>query len=144
MDGNLTLVCVLGVSNSRDHSDYEIVRQLREAGIGLVLVSSRPHAEAVNRSKFIGINTIEKDSLVLDSNDFAKVIGGVICFSCKKTFCQCANDADQNPRLKNLEEFRRITKYLKVMSSASFFEKYSLLVGYKNVGRLTAYMGTED
>jgi hypothetical protein len=90
-------------------------------GVSLVLVSSRPHAEAVNRSKFIGINTIEQDSLVLDSKDFAKVVGGVICFSCKKTFCQCIDDADHNPRLKNLEEFRRITKYLKVMSSSNFF-----------------------
>jgi hypothetical protein len=102
-EGALTLVCVLGVSSSRDHSDYEIVRRLKQVGVNFVLVSSHPHKEAVSRSKFIGINTIEHDSLVLESKDFAKVVGGVICFTCKKTFCQCPNDNDYDPRLKNLE-----------------------------------------
>lgn len=58
------------------------------------------------------------------------IVGGVVCNVCKKSLCVCEDKSNHRPKLKNLEEFRRITKYLKVMSNATFLQKYALLVGY--------------
>ena len=68
----------------------------------------------------------------------------MICFNCKKSYCACEEEEDNDPRLKNIEEFRRITRYFRVMSTATYFEKYALMVGYRNVRRFTAYMGIES
>lgn len=39
------------------------------------------------------------------------------------------------PVLKNLDDFRRIIRYLKVMSDATYYHKYCLAVGFKGIGQ---------
>jgi hypothetical protein len=78
----------------------------------------------------------------MEGEDLMKLIGGIICFKCKKSFCVCEKIEKYNPKIKNLEEFRRITKYFKVMANANYYHKYSLVVAFQNIGKKIAYMGT--
>lgn len=144
VERKLVFLCLLGVSGTRDHSEYEIVRKLKESGINLVLVSNQGFEEAVNRSKYIGISTVEEDSLALQGADFMRIVGEVICQICKRCICSCEDSKSYQPRLKNLEEFRRITKYLRVVSSATYQHKYALLVGFSNIGCRTACLGGDS
>jgi magnesium-transporting ATPase (P-type) len=66
--------------------------------------------------------------LALKGADYLDLVRGVVCHKCKKSICNCLEN-DYVPTLKNMDEFQRIIRYLRVLGEADYYSKYALMVG---------------
>lgn len=74
---------------------------MKKMGITLSLVGNREHDEAISMGKEMGLILVDKPSIQLTGYDFHKVVGGIICKSCKKSICTCTNVGKYERVLKN-------------------------------------------
>ena len=54
-----------------------------------MIVSSCDLGEAILRSKYIGVNALEQETLALRGEEYINLIGDVQCSDCKKSICTC-------------------------------------------------------
>ena len=95
----------------------------------------------------------------ITGNSFYNIIGGLICEECKKdtNFCKCpkteaeakqiAKEKKEDPKpvkkdaVKKIDNFKKITKNLKVMARSQPIHKYALVLGLKSLGSVVAVTG---
>ena len=95
----------------------------------------------------------------ITGNSFYNIIGGLICEECRKdsNFCKCpkteaeakqiAKEKKEDPKpikkdaVKNIDNFKKITKNLKVMARSQPIHKYALVLGLKSLGSVVAVTG---
>jgi hypothetical protein len=97
-----------------------------------MLVSDSGMQEAVTKSKHIGVNAIEQETLALTGAEYMKLIGDIQCSTCKKSICTCEVKFEV-PKVKNVAQLRHIQRSFRVMGEASAEQKYALMVGLDNI-----------
>ena len=102
---------------------------------------------------------LENQPKALTGNTFYNAVGGLICEVCQEdtNICKCPktfNEAKQlalknneDPKkvkkdiIKNMENFKRLTKNLKVMARSQPLHKYALVLGLKSLKNVVAVTG---
>ena len=102
---------------------------------------------------------LENQPKALTGNTFYNAVGGLICEVCQEdtNICKCPktfNEAKQlalknneEPKkvkkdiIKNMENFKRLTKNLKVMARSQPLHKYALVLGLKSLKNVVAVTG---
>lgn len=74
---------------------------MKKMDITMTLIGNREHEEAISIGKEMGLILVDKPSIQLTGYDFEKVVGGIICKSCKKSTCACNSLGKYRPVLKN-------------------------------------------
>ena len=121
-----------------------------------------PDPELINdstkRDNYIK-SLLENQPQALTGNTFYNAVGGLICEVCQEdtNICKCPktfNEAKQlalknneEPKkvkkdiIKNMENFKRLTKNLKVMARSQPLHKYALVLGLKSLKNVVAVTG---
>ena len=121
-----------------------------------------PDPELINdstkRDKYVK-SLLENQPKALTGNTFYNAVGGLICEVCQEdtNICKCPktfNEAKQlalknneEPKkvkkdiIKNMENFKRLTKNLKVMARSQPLHKYALVLGLKSLKNVVAVTG---
>ena len=106
------------------------------------------------------INTLlENQPQALTGNSFYNAIGGLICDVCKEdtNICKCPKTESEAKQMalknnspqsrvkkdiiKNMDNFKKITKNLKVMARSQPLHKYTLVLGLKSLKNVVAVTG---
>lgn len=83
-----------------------------------MLVSDCNLEDAVIRSKHIGVNGIDQQTLALTGEEYLNLIGDVQCSDCKKSICICQIKF-VDPKIKNMAQLRHIQRSFRVVGEAS-------------------------
>ena len=79
-----------------------------------MLVSNCQLQEAVMRSKHIGINGAEQETLALTGEEYLNLVGDVQCSECKKSICACEIKF-VDPKVKNMSQLRHVQRSFRVV-----------------------------
>jgi Ca2+ transporting ATPase len=117
---------------------------------------------AVAIAKSANIIKPNEEYQALSGSEFYNKIGGVFCFNCSLdvNMCTCPKNVNQaiglfgedqddefyesklcDQKIRNMDEFKRITKNLKVIARATPMDKYALIVGLKELDHVVAVTG---
>ena len=105
-------------------------------------------------------NVIRDQPRVLNGDTFYEIIGGLICKECDQdvNLCKCPKTEEEARQLaereeneevldikkeqvKNIKNFKKITRNLKVIARAQPIHKYALILGLKYLGNVVAVTG---
>ena len=102
---------------------------------------------------------INNPPIEINGETFYKLIGGIYCSTCNKSsnFCKCpktyaeaellSNDYNlpfqplRNDKIKNIENFQKITSKLRIMARSKPIHKYALVLGLKELNYIVAVTG---
>ena len=118
-----------------------------------------------NNSSSINIINNEEEELInnppveINGDLFYKLIGGIYCSTCNKStnFCKCpktyaeaellATNSNlplqplRNDKIKNIDNFKKITSKLRIMARSKPIHKYALVLGLKELNYIVAVTG---
>ena len=120
-------------------------------------------SDKFSRDEYID-NTLINEPQILTGNTFYEIIGGIFCKQCNKdiNFCNCPktdeearklaeknveNNLDnvvcdiRNEQIRNMENFKKIIKNLKVIARVEPIHKYALVLGLKTLKNTVAIVG---
>ena len=102
---------------------------------------------------------INNPPIEINGDMFYKIIGGIYCSTCNKSTqnCKCpktyaeaeivANNLNipyqplRNDKIKNIENFKKITSNLRIMARSKPIHKYALVLGLKELNYIVAVTG---
>ena len=118
-----------------------------------------------NKSSITSNGNNEEEELInnppieINGDMFYELIGGIYCSTCNKSthFCKCpktyaeaellSNNYNlpiqplRNDKIKNLENFKKITSKLRIMARSKPIHKYALVLGLKELNYIVAVTG---
>jgi P-type Ca2+ transporter type 2B len=156
------LVGIFAIADSLRPGVEDSVKTCNNAGINLVMITGDNIETAVAIAKSANIIKANEEYQALSGGDFYNKIGGVFCFNCNLdvNMCTCPKNISQarglfgddledefyesklcDQKIRNMEEFKRIVKNLKVIARATPMDKYALIVGLKELDHVVAVTG---
>ena len=178
---DLTLLAIFGIRDSIRPGVKEAVLKCKEASVNVIMITGDnintacsiakecniiPHnALLTNNSDEVEENEeylerlLKNPPVEINGNIFYKLIGGLICDTCKKDTneCNCPKteaEAEQTAKekqipkqkikcdkVKNMENFKTIVSKLKIMARSQPIHKYALVVGLKELDYVVAVTG---
>ena len=105
------------------------------------------------------LNNLNNPPIEINGDVFYEIIGGIYCSTCNKNqgLCTCPKtyaEAEliskntnmpiqllKNDKIKNMENFKKITKNLKIMARSKPIHKYALVLGLKELNYIVAVTG---
>ena len=144
----LVFCAFIGIKDPLRDGVEETVRKCKAAGIKIRMITGDNKITAREIARECGI--LDKKSVVMEGEEFMKLIGGVVCSSCRTAECKCPRSkalADAQNRvvrvdtIANASEFDRIYKNLDVLARARPQDKYALVIGLKERGYVVAVTG---
>ena len=98
----------------------------------------------MTRAKYLGVVSAEEETVSLHGSDLIQMAGDLVCSRCRHSVCLCEREDPHACEFKYLEKFSRITRYLRVLSEATYWHKYALQVGYNNLKSRTCCFARID
>lgn len=125
------------------------------AGINVIMVTGDSYEIAVAIARSANIIRQGIDYRAMKGPDFYKAVGGVDCVTCNQEIARCycprtASEAEarnmdesklRKEKVRNMDEFKKIIKDLKVIARARPFDKYTLVLGLKELHNVVAVTG---
>ena len=117
------------------------------------------HNSSFSNSKNEEEELINNPPIEINGDMFYKIIGGIYCSTCNKSnqSCKCpktyaeaeilANNLNipyqplRNDKIKNIENFKKITSNLRIMARSKPIHKYALVLGLKELNYIVAVTG---
>ena len=105
------------------------------------------------------LNNLNNPPIEINGDIFYEIIGGIYCSTCNKNhgLCQCPKtyaEAEliskntnmpikslKNDKIKNMDNFKKIIKNLKIMARSKPIHKYALVLGLKELNYIVAVTG---
>eukprot|EP00922_Rhytidocystis_sp_ex-Travisia-forbesii_P001202 GHVS01001690.1.p1 GENE.GHVS01001690.1~~GHVS01001690.1.p1 ORF type:complete len:1084 (-),score=158.98 GHVS01001690.1:635-3787(-) len=148
------LTC-LGIAGIRDPVRDEVpsaVRTCQTAGINVRMVTGDNIETAKQIALKCHIYKPEAGGLAMLGPDFYKLIGGVVCQTCKTEICECptnekaAKDKSKSQKVRvdvlgNQTAFDNIADKLQVLARSQPTDKYALVTGLLSRGAVVAVTG---
>ena len=147
---NFTLIAVLGVRDEPRKEVPDAIKKCHRAGITVRMVTGDNIITAKAIAKDVGIIEEGKDFIAMEGPEFSKLVGGVICKSCKTNICDCpltkkkAEEMNVEMRVDTIgngEEFDKIQDKLLVLARSRPEDKYTLVTGLRERGNVVAVTG---
>ncbi|CDJ41512.1 Ca2+-ATPase, putative [Eimeria tenella] len=146
------LVClgIFGIMDPVRDEVPEAVEKCHQAGINVRMVTGDNLITAKAIAKKCHIFNEERGDMAMLGPDFTKLVGGVICQTCRTAMCGCATDAKtaeaegKNLRVDvigNMDAFERIWRRLQVLARSQPSDKYVLVTALKQLGQVVAVTG---
>lgn len=146
-----TMIALLGIKDILREEVPGAIRACKTAGVRVRMVTGDNLLTARAIAVECGIiNQDDKDSIVMNGQDFINAVGGVVCSKCKTKVCDCPTDKEtaeaqkltlRKDTILNGEEFDRIINRLDVLSRSRPEDKYALVVGLIERGNVVAVTG---
>eukprot|EP00742_Colponemidia_sp_Colp-10_P000696 GILJ01000758.1.p1 GENE.GILJ01000758.1~~GILJ01000758.1.p1 ORF type:complete len:1153 (-),score=201.35 GILJ01000758.1:459-3812(-) len=148
-----TELTMLGIAGIQDPVRREVpgaVRACQKAGITVRMVTGDNLTTAKAIGKDCGIYHPETGGLAMEGPEFVRMVGGLVCKSCRTTVCECARDTTSAKKMKkplrvdtiaNGEEFDKVWPYLEVLARSRPEDKYCLVTGLMERGQVVAVTG---
>ena len=152
-----TMISIIGIRDSLREGVDEAISKCHLGGINVIMVTGDNIDTAV---------AIAKDCRILKSNDdeskasmlgsvFFEAIGGLICDICKLNSekCKCPKSIQEaksknieiekicKHKINNIKKFEDIVSNLKVLARSRPEDKYTLVLGLKELGHVVAVTG---
>ena len=146
---DLTFLALIGFKDTLRENIVKSIEACKQAGVRTRILTGDNKRTAIEIGKEAGILT-ENNSLVLEGSEFQALTGGIVCLSCRVKVCECERDLNDAIRKKknlridtiaNPKEFDKIMPYLDVLARCTPEDKYSLIVGLRERGRVVAVTG---
>ncbi len=120
----------------------DAVENCRSAGINVIMVTGDNIDTAVSIANDCGIVQKEEDFIALEGADFYNQVGGLCCQSCygEATVCKCKRESKKE-KIRNINAFCKIASNLKVIARARPNDKYTLVVGLRELENVVAVTG---
>ena len=117
------------------------------------------NSSSINESKNEYDQLINNPPIEINGDIFYKIIGGIYCSTCNKSTnnCKCpktyaeaellANNLNipyqplKNDKIKNIDNFKKITSNLRIMARSKPIHKYALVLGLKELNYIVAVTG---
>ena len=117
------------------------------------------NASSINENKNEDEQLINNPPIEINGDIFYKIIGGIYCSTCNKSTnnCKCPKTYAEsellsshldiplqplkNDKIKNLENFKKITSNLRIMARSKPIHKYALVLGLKELNYIVAVTG---
>ncbi|OEH76738.1 putative Ca2+-ATPase [Cyclospora cayetanensis] len=147
---NLICLGIFGIQDPVRDEVPEAVMRCHQAGINVRMVTGDNIITAKAIAKKCNIFSEERGDLAMLGPDFTKLVGGVICQTCRTAMCGCATDAKtaelegKNLRvdvIADIEAFERIWGRLQVLARSQPSDKYVLVTALKQLGQVVAVTG---
>ena len=141
LESNLTLIAIAGVMDPLRLEIKEAIQKCRTAEITVRMVTGDNLSTAVAIAKEANIISADCDDSVLFSDDhyfvmegkrFREMVGGLVYE---------VEDGREVGKVKNLEEFKKIEKQLRVLARSTPEDKYILVTGLKQLQNVVAVTG---
>lgn len=155
-----TLICIVGIKDVLRNGVPDAIKSCQSAGINIIMVTGDSKETAVSISQECGIWNLPYDTQIpefycLTGVEFYNKIGGLECETCsnniKNCFCpktkreallnNVPEDKIQKQRIKNISEFSKIIKDLKVLARSRPLDKYALVMGLRKLDNVVAVTG---
>lgn len=156
---SLVIIGLVGISDTLRPKVPESVLKCQRAGITVVMVTGDLKDTAVAIAK--NCNIIDRNEeangklVAMTGEEFYTRIGGLSCDTCgsKVEVCTCPKTKSQakqrgidtkkvrKDKISNMEEFKKITKDLRVIARCRPMDKYALVVGLRKTGNVVAVTG---
>jgi P-type Ca2+ transporter type 2B len=142
----------LGLFGFKDFLRENVAKSIetcKQAGVRTRILTGDNKRTAIEIGKQAGILS-DNNALILEGSEFQALTGGIVCLSCRVKVCECERDLNDAIRkqkklridtIANPKEFDRIIPYLDIMARCSPEDKYSLVVGLRERGRIVAVTG---
>ena len=146
-EASINVIMVTGDNIQTAHS---IAKECNIIGQKSILETELPKEE---------INLLNNPPIEINGDMFYEIIGGVYCSTCNKTtnFCKCPKtyaEAEllssnfnlpiqplRNDKIKNIDNFKKITSKLRIMARSKPIHKYALVLGLKELNYIVAVTG---
>jgi Ca2+ transporting ATPase len=156
------LVGIFAIADTLRPGVEESVKICNNAGITVVMITGDNIETAVSIARSANIIKPSEEYQALSGSEFYNRIGGVFCFNCSMDVAMCTcprsvaqakslfgDDLDEefltsklcDQKIRNMNEFKKITKSLKVIARATPMDKYALIVGLKELDHVVAVTG---
>lgn len=147
-----TLVSIIGIKDIIRPEVPGAVKKCQEAGIIVRMVTgdNKITAQAIAKECYIlpqdksELDNQRSKDIVMEGPEFYDRMGGLICknANCMKdaSKCECGSELI-NEGVKNLNEFKKIHKTLRVLARSRPEDKYLLVTGLKELGDIVAVTG---
>ena len=136
LESELTLICIVGIQDPLRDGIPEAVGRCKKSGITVRMVTGDNLDTARAIAKNAGILNEKEAALKyswMDGPTFREEVGGLIEVTNK--------DNTTSERVKNEEKFIEIISQLRVLARSSPQDKYLLVTGLKNQGKVVAVTG---
>ena len=150
-------VCIAAIKDSLREGVENAVKVCQRAGINVVMITGDNEDTAFSIAKDCGIvaqNDL-KDNVTISGEAFYNSIGGIECITCssKVELCNCPRTKEQadkremtedqmrKEKIGNMEEFKKITKNLRVIARSRPDDKYALILGLRKLQNVVAVTG---
>ena len=140
---NFTLGGIVGIKDTKRVGVEIAVESCKKAGIQVIMVTGDNLETAIAIARDC---KILKDELPMNCSvlgpDFYRKIEGLYCEECtlSKDLCKC-DPKDRKLRIKNMEQFEKIAKTLKIMARSRPEDKHALVMGLKHLKNVVAVTG---
>eukprot|EP00743_Colponemidia_sp_Colp-15_P000130 GILK01000149.1.p1 GENE.GILK01000149.1~~GILK01000149.1.p1 ORF type:complete len:1077 (+),score=234.49 GILK01000149.1:103-3333(+) len=146
------MICI-GIVGIEDPVRDEVppaVKKCHQAGITVRMVTGDNLTTAKAIGKDCGIYHPETGGLAMEGPEFVRMVGGLVCKTCRTTVCDCARDNTTAKKTKKPlrvdtiakgEEFDKVWPYLEVLARSRPEDKYCLVTGLMERGQVVAVTG---
>uniref|UniRef100_A0A0G4IAJ6 Cation-transporting P-type ATPase N-terminal domain-containing protein n=1 Tax=Chromera velia CCMP2878 TaxID=1169474 RepID=A0A0G4IAJ6_9ALVE len=152
MEAEMTLLAITGIRDPVRDEVPTAVATCHKAGVNVRMVTGDNIETAKQIARQCKILTDDKGGIALLGKDFYKLVGGVICKKCRTETCACPADEAEKAQSKsnepvredvigNPENFRKIMPHLQVLARSQPSDKYALVTGLKQEGKVVAVTG---
>jgi len=139
---DFVFIGVAAIKDTLKPNVKQSVANCRSAGINVIMVTGDNIDTAVSIANECGIIEKNEDFIALEGADFYNQIGGLCCQSCfeEATTCKCPRN-DKKEKVKNMKAFCKIASNLKVIARARPNDKYTLVLGLRDLDNVVAVTG---
>lgn len=139
---DFTLIGVAAIKDTLKDNVGRSVVECRNAGINVIMVTGDNIDTAVSIANECNIINKGEDFIALEGSDFYNQIGGLCCQNCfgEATLCRCPRDKKKE-KIRNINAFTKIASNLKVIARARPNDKYTLVVGLRELDNVVAVTG---
>jgi len=139
---DFTFIGVAAIKDTLKVNVKESVQNCRSAGINVIMVTGDNIDTAVSIANECGIITKGEDFVALEGTDFYNQVGGLCCQNCygESTICKCARELKKE-KIRNINAFCKLASTLKVIARARPNDKYTLVVGLRELDNVVAVTG---
>lgn len=143
LESYFTLIAIAGVMDPLRPEIKEAVSKCKSAGITVRMVTGDNITTAIAIAKESGILSKEIEDYSIFSNDyyvmegykFREVVGGLVYASPED------EKARKNPKIGNMETFKKVAENLRVLARSTPEDKYILVTGLKLLNNVVAVTG---
>ena len=154
-NSNFVMIYIAGIHDKLRNNVPDAVKSCHKAGVTVVMVTGDNRDTAVAIAK--EANILSHDQKVtkyaaMEGEQFFNLIGGLMCQSCVKDSGDCTCPKTQKDAIirgvpmkremiKNMDVFAEITNELRVLARSRPLDKYTLVLGLKDLDNIVAVTG---